>query len=120
MDQYAHLIASRLGGAVIIEQPQDLVIARSGQIPVLAPSRWLRQVDPLPHSWAVTSDSVAAWIATEIAASRLVLVKPPGAAGPDVVDAHFARVRSSSTPCVVIAADRLDDLRAALEGTDVA
>src|SRR2546427_3560943 len=29
----------------------------AGRIPVLAPFRWLRTADPLPHSWDVTSDS---------------------------------------------------------------
>ena len=35
----------------------------AGHVPVLAPSRWLREADPLPHAWTVTSDSIAAWVA---------------------------------------------------------
>jgi len=59
------------------------------QIPVLAPSRWLLTADPLPHSWDVTSDSIAAWVAAELDASRLLLIKPPGARGADLTDPHF-------------------------------
>jgi aspartokinase-like uncharacterized kinase len=41
---------------------------------VFLPYAALRAHDPLPHSWAVTSDTIAAWTAREIGAS-LVLVK---------------------------------------------
>ena len=32
-------------------------------------------LDALPASWGVTSDSIAAWVAGEVGAGRLVLVK---------------------------------------------
>jgi aspartokinase-like uncharacterized kinase len=57
--------------------------------------------DSLPHSWAVTSDSIAARAAVVYRASRLVLLKstdvPPGtpwaaAAAAGWVDPHFPRV----------------------------
>ena len=90
MDQYAHLVASRLAGAVLVEEPADIAAALdAGRVPVLAPSRWLRAADPLPHTWDVTSDSLAAWIAGVVGARRLVLIKPPGASG-QVVDAYFS------------------------------
>lgn len=41
---------------------------------VFLPYLPLREHDPLPHSWAVTSDTIAAWVAGMIGAS-LVLVK---------------------------------------------
>ena len=64
----------------------------AGRVPVLAPSQWLREADPLPHSWDVTSDSIAAWVAGAVGARELVLVKPAGAAGADTVDPYFSRV----------------------------
>ena len=67
-------------GAVLVSDATEMSAAlASRRIPVLAPYAWLRRADPLPHSWEVTSDSIAAWIARAIGASRLVLVKPPGA-----------------------------------------
>jgi aspartokinase-like uncharacterized kinase len=41
---------------------------------VFLPYAALRAHDPLPHSWAVTSDTISAWVAGRIGAS-LVLVK---------------------------------------------
>ena len=92
MDQYAHLLAARLPGGALVEDPREIAVALgAGHLPILAPSRWLRAVDPLPHTWDVTSDSIAAWVAGAVGAERLVLVKPPGAAHPEWVDAYFAR-----------------------------
>jgi hypothetical protein len=77
---------------------------------VLAPYRWLRDADPLPHSWDVTSDSIAAWVAGALGARRLVLVKPPGASGDGAVDAYFARVLPAHIAAEIISADRIGDL----------
>jgi probable H4MPT-linked C1 transfer pathway protein len=97
MDQYAHLIVSRMTGAVLVTDATEMSAALAARrIPVLAPYAWLRRADPLPHSWEVTSDSIAAWVAHAIAASRLVLVKPPGAQRrPDIVDGYFEHVRGT-------------------------
>ncbi len=46
-----------------------------GRLNVLAPSAWLLGADPLPHSWDVTSDSIAAWVARALRVRRLMLVK---------------------------------------------
>ena len=113
MDQYAHLIASRLAGATLVWDADAIARAvRAGQVPVLAPSSWLRSADPLPHSWSVTSDSIAAWVAEAIGARELLLIKPPGASGPDVVDPYFARI-AAGLRTDVIPADAVDALRPA-------
>src|SRR5438874_12170688 len=96
MDQYAHLIAGKLPDAVIVAEAREIADALSarpvGRVPVLAPYRWLRETDPLPHSWDVTSDSIAAWVAGRVGARRLVLVKPPGLrSGVETTDAYFSR-----------------------------
>jgi aspartokinase-like uncharacterized kinase len=79
MDQTAHLVTGKLPGGVIVVSPDEIAGAlTSGRIPVLAPSAWLRDADPLPHSWDATSDSIAAWVAGRLGAAHLVLVKPAG------------------------------------------
>ena len=112
MDQYAELIASRLPDSALVWNPDEIHDAiDAGRIPVLAPSRWLRGADPLPHAWEVTSDSIAAWIAGSVGATQLVLVKPPGAGGDGVVDPYFARALSASVTPVIVTADSVDVLR---------
>jgi aspartokinase-like uncharacterized kinase len=111
MDQHAHLIAARLSGGVIVGSAAEAAAAiNAGSIPVLAPYRWLRDADPLPHSWEVTSDSIAAWVAGALGARRLVLVKPPGASGDGAVDPYFARVLPAHIAAEVISADRIGEL----------
>ena len=120
MDQYAHLVAARLAGAVLVAGPGEIAAAlaarRAATVPVLAPYRWLREADPLPHTWMVTSDSIAAWIAGVTGARRLVLVKPPGASGSELVDAYFARALPAQVTPVIVAADHVDALQSALRG----
>lgn len=115
MDQCAHAITSRLPGSVLVTRSDDVGQALVRQrIPVLAPYGWLREDDPLPHSWDITSDSISAWVAGQIGASRLVLVKPPGASGSDLVDPCFERVLPPHVEKTIVTADRIDRLRAAL------
>ena len=108
MDQYAHLVAARLTGARMVDGPSGLRAAyAAGDVPVLAPSRWLRLADPLPHSWDVTSDSIAAWVAGQVGAGELLLVKPPYASGDSLVDPHFESALPSRVRCSIVSADRL-------------
>ncbi len=92
MDQYAHLLAERIDGARLVEESGAIAGAlAAGRVAVLAPSRWLRAADPLPHSWDATSDSVAAFVAGALDARGLVLVKP-AEVGEEGVDRCFAMV----------------------------
>jgi aspartokinase-like uncharacterized kinase len=111
MDQFAHMIAARLAGGVLISGADDIAGAFGmGRIPVLAPYRWLRETDPLPHSWEVTSDSIAAWVAGALGAKRLVLIKPPGVTGGDAVDAYFAHALPTGMTARIVAADDVEAL----------
>lgn len=92
MEQYAHLLAARIRGAQLVARLDEIPALRAARrLPVLAPYRLLRHADPLPHSWSVTSDSVAAWACGVLGASRLILVKPVKPVDPAAaVDSWFA------------------------------
>jgi 5-(aminomethyl)-3-furanmethanol phosphate kinase len=88
MDQYGYLLARLAPGAALVRSRRELL---PGRLNVLAPSAWLLRADPLPHSWDVTSDSIAAWIAGILGARRLMLVKhEDGFIGPDRGPASMA------------------------------
>src|SRR5439155_1451649 len=92
MDQYAHALTARLPSAVLVEQESEIAAAReAGRLPVLAPYRWVRTADPLPHSWEVTSDSIAARLAGVLGARPIVLIKPAGGDPPKPLDPFFLR-----------------------------
>src|SRR5438552_9543793 len=119
MDQYAHVIVERLPGAALVSDTREIDRALAERrIPVLAPFRWLRDADPLPHSWDVTSDSIAAWIAGAVHARRLMLLKPSSASGSELVDPWFSRVLPAGVTSACVPVDLLDVGLGAVQGAD--
>jgi len=109
MEQMAHLLAERIVDAMIVTSSDlALAVAGAGKTPVLAPYQLLRERDPLPHSWDVTSDSIAAWVAGEVGARRLVLVKAVSGCVTDLADNYVARALSEGVRAEVIGVDSLD------------
>ena len=107
LDLTAHALAAIVPGLVVVERADGLDRCwRAGRIPVLAPRGFLDEdertaADPLPRSWAVTTDAIAARLAVRLAAAELALLKsaplPPGAdraeaARLGLVDPAFPRV----------------------------
>jgi 5-(aminomethyl)-3-furanmethanol phosphate kinase len=70
MEQFGWLLSELIPGA---ERCADLARAGAGRTTVLLPAAL--PLDALPTSWDVTSDSIAAWVARQTGAGRLVLVK---------------------------------------------
>ncbi|HET9740956.1 MAG TPA: hypothetical protein VFP78_22785 [Solirubrobacteraceae bacterium] len=70
MEQFGWLLSELIPGA---ERCTDLARVGAGRTTVLLPAAL--PLDPLPASWEVTSDSIAAWVADQAGAGRLVLVK---------------------------------------------
>ena len=89
LDLTAHALAAIVPGLAVVERVEDLGrCRRSGGIPVLAPRGFLDKdertaADPLPRSWDVTTDAIAARLAVRLGATELALLKsaplPPGA-----------------------------------------
>ena len=115
MDQYAHALAARIPNAVLVDAPEAITAAvKAGRLPVVAPYRWLRDADPLPHSWDVTSDSITAWIAGALRARRIVLIKPADRDRKKLVDAYFVRALPAGLEHLIVTADDLGQLEVAL------
>jgi aspartokinase-like uncharacterized kinase len=80
-------------------------VLQAGEVAVWSPVEWLRQqADDMTH-WGATSDSLAAWLAGQLGAARLVLVKsctvPPGVGVAQhvqngLLDADFGRVTANA------------------------
>ena len=118
MDQYAYVLVERIPGAVLVEDPGAIGGALPGTgVAVLAPSRWLRAADVLPHDWAATSDSAAAYVAGALDAERLVLIKPGNVgSATDVVDPHFALVLPVGLPWSTLGWQEVGELGKLLDG----
>jgi aspartokinase-like uncharacterized kinase len=118
MEQYAHTLAERITGAQLVATRPQIVAARKRhRIPVLAPYRWLRAEDALPHSWDVTSDSIAAWIAARVGARRLVLIKPVAGEPGSLVDPYFVRALKPRMEHLVLPVDSVRELGLVLDGS---
>ena len=110
MDQYAHALADHIPNSRVVEDRPGILAAQAeGAIPVLAPYRWLRAADELPHSWDVTSDSLAAYLATLLGARELVLVKAL-VGGEELADPYFRRALAAGMRWRIVSAtaDALD------------
>jgi 5-(aminomethyl)-3-furanmethanol phosphate kinase len=109
MDQYAYVLADQLENAVVVDQPAEVPAAvAQGKVPVLAPFRWMRSADVLPHSWEVTSDSIAAFVAGALGALRLILIK--AATEANAVDDYFRTALPSGMPWMILEWDRVSEL----------
>ncbi len=73
MEQYAYYLADKSGIGMI----DDLDKLVPG-ICVLKPYRLMLNRDPLPHSWDVTSDCIAAWVASMLNARMIKVTDVDG------------------------------------------
>jgi len=99
MEQFGWLLSELIPGAERSAQ----VRGGAGRTTVLLPGALA--LDRLPASWQVTSDSIAAWVAGEAGAGRLVLVKE--------VDGLFAQWPAQGEPIAHMSAAELGAVRPA-------
>jgi aspartokinase-like uncharacterized kinase len=71
MEQFGWLIASRgVACGSVLHRPEELE--------VFLPYIPLRELDPLPHTWDVTSDTIAAWVAYLLGLDLILLKSVDG------------------------------------------
>jgi len=72
MNQYGFYMAAP--GATLVEK----LSALEHGICIFLPFKMLYDKDPLPHSWNVTSDSIAGWVANELKANLVIATDVDG------------------------------------------
>ena len=76
MDQYGFLLNQLIPESCLTADiAYACESAGTGRVSILLPFALMMKEDPLPHSWDVTSDTIAAWVSHRTASSRLVLLK---------------------------------------------
>ncbi len=108
MDQFGWLLSDLIpGGVPCVDIAAARAAAAGGRTPILLPAALLA-ADPLPASWEVTSDSIAAWVAGVAGAARVVLTKP--------VAGLYRDWPPDGEPIARLSVDELAELRS--EGVD--
>ncbi|MDD1702796.1 MAG: uridylate kinase [Methanoregula sp.] len=82
MEQYGWLISSQ-------GIPATDHLISPARTSVFLPYRAMREYDPLPHSWDVTSDTIAAWVARLVGGDLLVLKSIDGLTAGGKLIAHL-------------------------------
>jgi hypothetical protein len=75
MDQFGLFLHDIIPNFIVFCSLEKAKSSPKGTLPIFLPSRLIFRKDPLEHSWDVTSDSIAAYIAGVSRAKRLVLIK---------------------------------------------
>ena len=96
MDQFGWYMAA--GGLPVTHE-----VALPRRVEILLPYRVLRERDPLPHTWDVTSDTIAAWVASELGIDLLILKSVDGITrGGDLVPQITASLACNEVdPCLI-------------------
>jgi len=87
MEQYGYYLSEGL-----VPSHQDFT---DEKIYMLLPYKLMKEEDPLPHSWDVTSDSIAAWIAHKASAK---LIRATNVDGVIINGKIVERIRASELP----------------------
>jgi aspartokinase-like uncharacterized kinase len=72
MDQYGLFLSEIFKNSYVFYSLDEI---KNHTIPIFLPSRFMFNENPLENSWDVTSDSISAYIASEIKAKKIILIK---------------------------------------------
>ena len=80
MSLIGYLIHSQINNSIITSDIKNLKFSlwnklNPGKIPIFQPYKYLIDIDPLPHSWEVTSDSIAYYITQILNIEKIILIK---------------------------------------------
>jgi len=79
MDILGMLVADKVGGAEAVYSMEDAKkVIGDGRLPILMPSRLFEYLDPLEHSWDVTSDSISVYMARLLKSKILIVTNVDG------------------------------------------
>jgi dihydroneopterin aldolase len=82
MGQYGRALVGLREGLILVASVAAIDrAARDGRVPVWAPARMTLCAKDVPHSWDMTADSLAAWLAGKLGAERVLLVKQVDVSG---------------------------------------
>lgn len=122
MEQLGHMLAAMEPRLARVSSESEIAQALTAKTPaVWLPAAMTLSEPSLCPSWDVTSDSIAAWLATRLGVRRLILIKslPPGEVpatlaglqSRGVVDWAFSEyVASLNAPVSVLSREELDRL----------
>ncbi len=74
MDEFGLFLSDVTPNSRVCYSLEDVGSVEYGSLPILLPSHYILREDPLEHSWDVTSDSIAAYIAGVLNAKKLLLI----------------------------------------------
>jgi len=79
MDIIGMLVADKVEGAEAVYSLENVgKVLNEGKLPVLLPSKLLEYLDPLEHSWKVTSDSISVYISWLLKTKILIVTNVDG------------------------------------------
>ena len=74
MDQFGVFLSDMIADSFLCYELQEVNKSTKGKIPIFLPSQFMFFEDPLENSWDVTSDTIAAYVAGELDAEKLLIV----------------------------------------------
>jgi len=74
MDQYGFFLSDITPNSYVSHSLEEISNSVKGTLPIFLPSKLMFREEPLEHSWDVTSDTIAAYIAGLLHAEKLILV----------------------------------------------